>query len=148
MAVATTKTTNCANGRQRGISLVEAMVATLLLAILFLGLAFALSRGLVSQRYMNTQSLALLEIRESLQQEENGAEGFCTAPPDLNWLGTIALEDSNNNCRTTPITLSLDGFDDVEVSAQSVEISTTSTGTSQGLFGGDGVIRVQGENYQ
>jgi len=137
-----TNTTGCANAafRQRGVSLIEAMVSTLLLSILFLGVAFVLSRGLVSQRYMNTQNLALLEIRESLQQTAGGATGFCNSPPALTWLGAVALE-KGSDCKVTKVPLSIGGID-VEVDAQSIQVFTTSNPTSQGLFGGDGRIRV------
>ena len=74
---------------QRGSSLIEAMVAMLILAILFLGIAQVLGRGLVSQRYMNTYSLALLEMRERLQQHNDVT--LCSNPGNLSWVGNIQL---------------------------------------------------------
>lgn len=125
--------------RQKGISLIEAMVAVLLLAILFLGIAHVLSRGLVSQRYMNTQNLALLEMRELLQ-DRNDAAAFCGSPDDLTWVGSVSLT-AGLGCATDTVTISIDGIA-VDVTAQSIEISTATSATSQGLFGGDGVITV------
>lgn len=74
--------------RQHGISLIEAMVAVLLLAILFLGMAHVLARGLVSQRYVNTHNLALLEMREVLQTEDD----ICTSTPSLKLVGNVSLQ--------------------------------------------------------
>lgn len=79
---------------QRGSSLIEAMVAMLILAILFLGIAQVLGRGLVSQRYMNTYSLALLEMRERLQQHNDV---------------TIGVNGANVSVKTNVLTLSTNG---------------------------------------
>ncbi|MDQ9092141.1 prepilin-type N-terminal cleavage/methylation domain-containing protein [Pseudoalteromonas haloplanktis] len=129
---------NFTKGRtyQRGISLIEAMVAMLILAVLFLGIAQVLARGLVSQRYMNTQNLALLEMRERLQQSSE--TNLCTSPGSLNWVGSVSLTAS---CNESEVTISAGGIS-VPVTAYSITLSTTENDTSTELFGGDGVIRI------
>ncbi|MBB4845069.1 type II secretory pathway pseudopilin PulG [Paucibacter oligotrophus] len=52
---------------QRGIALIEALVSMVLLAIVGLGLVYALGRSLVAQKYQKAQSLAVQTIRADLQ---------------------------------------------------------------------------------
>ena len=132
MAMVRTKTTGCARFRQRGISLVEAMVAVLLVAILFLGIAHVLSRGLVSQRFMNTQNLALLEMREKLQQADS-VDAFCNNPGSLEWL-SVGLE-TGDCTEPAPITVTVGGRSAIVTPPISIEVST-SANDSASLFGG------------
>ena len=124
---------------QRGISLIEAMVAMLILAILFLGIAQVLARGLVSQRYMNTHNLAMLEMRERLQQSSE--TNICINPGHLDWVGNISLAAS---CHESEVTVSAGGIS-VPVTAFSISLSTAKSNTSSELFGGDGAIRMSDE---
>ncbi len=121
---------------QRGVSLIEAMVAMLILAILFLGIAQVLARGLVSQRYMNTQNLAVLEMRERLQQ--NNEANLCSNPGNLSWLGNVELAI---NCNKSEVIISVDSIS-MPITANSITLFTTENKNSKELFGGDGVIRV------
>lgn len=121
---------------QRGVSLIEAMVAMLILAILFLGIAQVLARGLVSQRYMNTQNLAVLEMRERLQQ--NNEANLCSNPGNLSWLGNVELAI---NCNKSEVIISVDSIS-MPITANSITLFTTENKNSRELFGGDGVIRV------
>jgi Tfp pilus assembly protein PilV len=125
-------------GHQRGASMIEALIASLLLSVLFLGLAHVLSRGLASQRFMNTQNLALLQIRENLQQSEQGIVPLCEgeAPNQITVLSGISL---NSSCAGGTIGISLSGLERT-VPTRTITVSTSSNATSQGLFGGDGVI--------
>lgn len=123
--------------RQQGLSLIEAMVAALLISVLFLGLAHVLARSLVSQRYMNTHNLALLEIRERIQQ--SGEANFCSSPGSLSWVGNIPL---TANCVDTTVTISV-GNISAQVNSHALAVSTQSNNsTAVQLFGGDGVIRI------
>lgn len=122
---------------QQGLSLIEAMVAALLISILFLGLAHVLARSLVNQRYMNTHNLALLEIRERIQQ--SGEANFCSSPGSLSWVGKIQL---TANCVDTTVTISV-GNISAQVNSHALAVSTQSNdSTAVQLFGGDGVIRI------
>jgi len=121
---------------QRGISLIESMVAMLILAILFLGIAQVLARGLVSQRYMNTYNLALLEMRERLQQSSE--VNLCANPGSLNWISDVKLV---SNCQESEIVISVGGIS-TSVMTKVVTLSTNENDISKELFGGDGVIRI------
>lgn len=132
--------------RQLGVSLIEAMVATLLLSILFLGLAHVLSRSLVSQRYMNTQSLALLEMRENLQKKNGtGVNDICVdgkSPESLSWLANISI--AAQDCDTPEsVEITVEGLEAVTVMMH--PIPTLSTEANSSLFGGDGVVKISGE---
>ena len=61
----------CSLGRssQRGVSLIEALISILLVAITGLGLAFVTTQGLSTQRYATTQNQVLLGLREALLAE-------------------------------------------------------------------------------
>lgn len=129
------------NRRQRGVSLIEAMVAALLLSVLFLGMAYALSRGLVTQRYMNTQSIALLEMRDGLQQPNKGVTALCggETPQALTKVGSLAVTKTCTPAGA-PITVNLTGFVLTVTPPQGLTLSTPASAASEGLFGGNGVI--------
>jgi len=133
----TVRTIGCAK-RQRGASIIEALIASLLLSVLFLGLAHVLSRGLLSQRFMNTQNLALLQIRENLQQSEQGIVPLCEGetPNQITVLSAVSL---NSNCSAGTVAVNLSGLQRT-VATRTITVSTASNTASQGLFGGDGVI--------
>lgn len=52
---------------QQGFSMIEAMVAILLVSILGLGMVYATSTLLTTQRFSTTQSIAIIQLREYLQ---------------------------------------------------------------------------------
>jgi Tfp pilus assembly protein PilV len=133
----TVRTIGCAK-RQRGASIIEALIASLLLSVLFLGLAHVLSRGLLSQRFMNTQNLALLQIRENLQQSDQGIVPLCEgeAPNQITVLSAVTV---NSNCTAGTVAVNLSGLERT-VATRTITVSTASNTASQGLFGGDGVI--------
>jgi Tfp pilus assembly protein PilV len=126
--------------QQRGLALIEAMVSALLFSIVFLGLAFVLSRGLANQRYMNTQGLALLEMRQALQTN-NDVDAFCDAPGSLGWIGQNPLP---TQCTKTNVGISvaLPGLPSANVITRNLSISTSNTSVSQSMLGGDGVMTV------
>jgi len=126
------------NKRQRGVSLIETMVATLVLVILFMGLAHVLARGLVSQRYVNTQNLALLEMREALQK------GICQGAHSLSLIEEIALK---TDCMSRQgLTVSVGTLAPVLLAGNElppiIDVSTPGNDRTEGLFGGDGVIKI------
>lgn len=53
--------------RQQGFSMIEAMIAILLVSILGLGMVYATSTLLTTQRFSTTQSIAIIQLREYLQ---------------------------------------------------------------------------------
>lgn len=124
---------------QRGVSLIEAMVSVLILAILFLGMAYVLSRGLVSQRYNNTQNIALLEIRENLQRAGKGVTDLCDgATPDA--LSIVDSIDVTRDCTPASVDIKVGTLDTVTVTTSSITLKTEKNTASENLFGGDGEI--------
>jgi Tfp pilus assembly protein PilV len=121
---------------QRGASLIEAMISMLILAILFLGIAQVLGRSLVSQRYMNTYNLALLEMRERFQEKSESV--LCTEPGSLHWVGNVKLVAS---CDESEVTIAVDGSS-TSVKTKVITLSTSKDEASINFFGGDGVIRI------
>jgi len=134
-------------GAQQGISLIEAMVATLVLAILFLGLAHVLSRGLVSQRYVNTHNLALLEMRWNLERKNGtGLWTICEEnknPDNLTWLPQ-EVQVTNTSCVTkVDVEVIVDGLPPLSV--ETYPIPTLSTEANSSLFGGEGIITLSNQ---
>ena len=56
--------------KQRGVSLIESLISLLLIAIMGAGLAMVSSRSLVTQRYVTTQNLAVMQMREHMKTAE------------------------------------------------------------------------------
>lgn len=54
--------------RQRGDVLMESLIGLVLMSVIGLGVTYATSRTLVSQRDMNVQNLAVAQMRNVLQQ--------------------------------------------------------------------------------
>lgn len=54
--------------RQRGDVLMESLIGVVLMSVIGLGVTYATSRTLVSQRDMNVQNLAVAQMRNVLQQ--------------------------------------------------------------------------------
>lgn len=128
---------------QRGISLIEALIAVLLLAVLFAGITFVLSRGMVSQRYSATQSLAIMEMRNALQQEDNGISEVCSGASTVSLGSWADSENISSSCNSREITINIPGFERM-VTVQTISsFETTSNSTTQDLFGDDGIIRIE-----
>lgn len=141
--------TNCVNGLptvfQKGVSLVEAMVAVLVLAILFAGLSYVLSRGLVSQRFAATHALAVLEMRNGLQIDGQGLNAICedsATPGQLQLAGQVAVAATCSDVVTVSVAVA--SFER-DVTRRTLSLSTQSGAASEGLYGGDGVILISNQ---
>lgn len=127
--------------RQSGISLIEAMISLLLIAVTAVGLAYVSSRSMLTQRYVTTQNLAVIQMREQLKSntETRQIKFEAAGSPNAN------IETVNNS-----IDISLDTTGGtVTGSTQSISIDTRSISTdtaeeSKNLFGGDGIIKIGG----
>ena len=123
---------------QQGLTLIESLIAALLLAILFLGLAYVLSRGIVSHRYTVVQSLALQEVRENLQQQ--GIYDIC-----VDGEAAAALTSLPNNvnvevsCTTSDVTVDLPGLERT-LETHELSLATAENNTTESLFGGNGSV--------
>lgn len=125
--------------KQYGVSVIEAIVAMLILSVLFLGLAHVVSRGLVGQRFLNTQNMTLLEMREVIQ-----TTNVCSGSHSLTLISTISLDATCPNRSDVSISVgsvpavALEGINLPPV----ITVSTSSNSTTENFFGGDGVIRI------
>ena len=137
------KSSNSRARHQRGSSLVEALIGTLLMGIILAGLSMVLSRTLVSQRYLNAQSTFLLEMRETLQNQ--GLEDICANGAGTLLVGGTSVVFDASSCQSPAVTISLAGVSSHlaadTVPAISVNLSTTSNAATQSLFGGNGVMK-------
>ena len=120
----------------------ESLVGVVLMSIIGLGVTYATSRVLVSQRDMNMQNLAVIQMRSLLQQYGSTLCGTNAAKAVLQMpTKTIALTAS---CTDAPI-VKIQGKD-VELNTSQkaalkrVVLSTPNQGDDLALFGG--VIKV------
>lgn len=123
---------------QRGMTLIESLVAAVLLGVIFLGLTYALSRAMVSQRYNVTQSTFLQETRENLQTV--GIQRLCDAgeaPASYNWL-PVAVQVSKS-CSDSTVTVDIPGLQR-DVVTHKLSLVTNDNDDNQQLFGGNGEV--------
>lgn len=118
---------------QRGASLTEALVSVLVVAIMGLGVVYAVSQILLSQRYATTQNFAVVHIREHLQRSESSTESFILAGETVELEVEAVQED---------ITISLltgDGTD-LPMTVANVTTGIQVTAENDELFGEGGRI--------
>lgn len=118
---------------QRGASLTEALVSVLVVAIMGLGVVYAVSQILLSQRYATTQNFAVVHIREHLQRSESSTESFTLAGETVELEVEAVQED---------ITISLltgDGTD-LRMTVANVTTGIQVTAENDELFGEGGRI--------
>ncbi len=132
--------------RQRGDVLMESLIGLVLMSVIGLGVTYATSRTLVSQRDMNVQSLAVIQMRSLLQQYGSSlcATNSAKAVLNLPSLDTkpIALKAS---CSGLPTNITIQGKPLEPTSEQaeqlkSVALSTLDQKDQLALFGG--IIKV------
>lgn len=114
---------------QQGISLLEALISVLLVAITGLGLAFVTSQALSMQRYATTQNQVLLGLREALL-EEPGVSSMDVAGSRVGFsreAQTLDLRVSVGNVQKI-----------ISVEADTLVV----TDDPGGLIGGDGSFRL------
>ncbi|MES2532154.1 MAG: hypothetical protein V4636_14045 [Pseudomonadota bacterium] len=140
----------CSNRNvQRGDAMLEALIAMVLLGVIGLGLSYAAARALNAQRYLNTQNLAVMQMRQTLQQ--TGVTALCAAasgPSAIIASQTFVLD---RNCQSVSVNVAAtlaDGSEPVALNGaatpvMTMSLSTPSTTASRALFGGDGKIVLQ-----
>lgn len=126
--------------RQRGDALLEALIGIVLMAVVGLGLAYSTARAANSQRYLNTQNLAIAEIREKLQHVSEP----CATTTLTITLATKSV-DFSPTCTTENVTVryTMNGTETTETLASVktlTSVSTASSDVTRELFGGDGSI--------
>ena len=131
----------CTKHRQSGATLIESLVASLLLGIIFMGMGHILTENLRAQGENYAMGLTLFDIRQQLQQVDGGVEGLCNGGTmDSLWFeGDISL---SAQCSNGPsVELALPGITAGQpVMLQQFSVSTNSADQSKLLFGGDGVV--------
>ena len=128
--------------RQRGDVLIEALIGTLMTAIVFVGVNTALSKTLHSQRYSNAQRLALLQMRNEIQT--GGIADICSGGAGS---ATVVGQTVSQSAACTSLDVTFAINSDLSISlaagdvpATSFSLSTAADTISQGLFGADGVL--------
>lgn len=112
--------------RQAGISLIEAMISILLVAALGLGVTFATSRVLFTQRYAATQNLAIVQLREFLQTGHS---------PQVAMAGeTLPIADTTAGPTSVTVTVGSVSKSVTLVSSRELAVQSTT------LFSGDGRV--------
>ncbi|CAN5279726.1 hypothetical protein BH10PSE18_BH10PSE18_13600 [soil metagenome] len=134
---------------QRGDAMLEALIAMVLLGTIGLGLSYAAARTLNSQRYLNTQNVAVTQMRQALQQI--GVTALCadaSTPSAVIANQTFVLDRSCQSVSVTVMASLPDGSNPITLRGTAtpvttLSLSTPSTTASQALFGGDGRIVLQ-----
>lgn len=136
---------------QRGDALLEALIGILLMAVIGLGLSYAVARVLNSQRYTTTQNIAIMQMR-NLLATNNNIQTFCTSTENVDVTlnpqavtpTTVTLPATINCSPTSSIAVGVTGntgFNENVSFLTRLSISTPANNNSaKSLFGGDGVI--------
>ena len=114
---------------QGGISLLEALISVLLIAITGLGLAHVTVQSLAVQRYATTENQVLLGLREALLLDTE-----TTVPVAGSSLGFTREQEMLD------VTLSVDGGREITVNVPAETLSVM--GDPASLVGGDGEFRL------
>lgn len=133
--------------QQRGDALIESLLAILLAAVIGLGLSYAASRMLSTQRMMSAQNMAHQQVREGLMRAGFSAAKTCTtAGPHTDALTWSASAAYTKDGGTIPMTLNCHAakvrINGVEVSLNTIESVQIGDGgdNSLDLFGGNGKL--------
>lgn len=123
--------------KQAGFSLLEALIGMVLMAVIGLGLGFAQSRALYNQRYLNTQNLAVSQMRESLINGGQPLSAACASGtgPTINVAGVS--QALSVTCSSAAVSVSLGGGSS-GTSTDDHEDSNKQTGTGASTTSGNG----------
>lgn len=139
---------------QRGDALLESLIGMALMAILALGLGNALARSIESQRYVSTQRMAVMKLR-NVVATNTSYDTLCTGAPNIEM--KLDVGSGSPTVKTVPTTVQCgaaknftvgvagDASYNATVSFKSDMTLQTSTDSNdaKALFGGDGVIQVK-----
>ena len=129
-----------------GNTLIEALIGTLLMSIVFVGSVSVLNRTLVTQRYVNTQNIVLMEMREAIMG--TGVADVCSSGAS-----SIPVGNSHQLALAAPTCTSaalanvgiagqLEAIPANSVPATAMTWQSAGNAQTRALIGGDGVFRL------
>lgn len=125
--------------RQQGTSLIEALITMIILAILGIGLAYVSGRASVSQRFMNSQNLAVSQMRSILQ---TATSANCTSATTVTIASNIVGTPCSLPAAGTSYSVKALGASGATVASGNITITApsistaTSDANAQKLLGG------------
>jgi type II secretory pathway pseudopilin PulG len=130
---------------QRGDALLEALVGIVLMAVLTLGAAYALSRAQHAQRFTGTQQKTLVAMRELLSTQ--GVSGLCATGTGVADGQALTANCSRNGSivvdpKASDGTTSLGLSNTLPSITQLSSLATGHTKDTQARYGGDGVLQI------
>lgn len=148
--------------KQRGDALLEALLGIVLMAVIGLGLAYASARATTSQRYLNTQNIAISGMREQLMTASSVADLCANTNASAIKVGNVNLQTEVGGCQQSQVSVSVaiksggehHGDDDKQAGSSvsavqasvamttSLTLSTAAGDDSGAAVGGDGKIKV------
>ena len=138
-----------AGNYQRGDALLEALIGILLMSVIGLGLSFALARTFNAQRYISTQNIAIMQMRNLLSRSSL-SQTSCSSSQSI----SVYLNSNVSTPTNIPVTISCSpasnivvgitgntGFDKTINVITRVAISTSANNAvAKSFFGGDGIV--------
>lgn len=119
--------------RQSGISLIEAMISLLLIAVTAVGLAYVSSRSMLTQRYVTTQNLAVIQMREQIKTTDTDSSDLKVSLGS-NQFSTVSYNKSGAGSGSADF--SIDSISDSNIQVINPIFERTISTTSDTLFGG------------
>lgn len=116
---------------QMGLSMLEALITMLLLAVIGIGIAFVAGRTMVAQRNASTQHLAVSQMREALKS------GACDASAPTAIALNIASSTVNASCQSESIELTVLPASGAQ---QVVQVAIPQIAADHEMFGGKVVM--------
>lgn len=116
---------------QLGLSMLEALITMLLLAIIGIGIAFVAGRTMVAQRNASTQHLAVSQMREALKS------GACDSSAPTAVALNIASNPVSASCQSDEVTLTVVPASGAQ---QVVQVSIPQISVDHEMFGGKVVV--------
>ena len=138
-----------ASNYQRGEALLEALIGILLMSVIGLGLSFSLARTFNAQRYISTQNIAIMQMR-NLLSISSISQASCSSSQSI----PAYLNSNISTATNIPVTISCSpassivvgitgntNFDKTISVITRVSISTpANNAVAKSFFGGDGVV--------
>jgi Tfp pilus assembly protein PilV len=98
--------------KQNGIALWEALISVILMAILGMGLVYALTRTAVAQKNMNAQNLLVSKVRSTIQQSNSGLSSLCPSSGTNSNTVSVGINNATvtKSCQMTTVSVTAAGI--------------------------------------